>query len=203
MAEKKENFFTKKWNLLINIAIGLVVLVSKFAIAPAINAHILQDKADYEKLSIFILAGILGLLLIPCAYFKAKKHTVKWAVAAVLVLIGALITHNRYNSYYNHHIAWHEEAKTSVIIGDQYIDIAQKAIDEYRKENNGIEPSKDLVVSSFNYPNGLWTNNELGRVYGNIVALYLMQVILFSVFAFLVVQALYCLNSEQNLLTKQ
>src|SRR6187431_2955169 len=104
MAEKKESFFTKKWNLLTNAAIALVVLISKFAIPPAINAHILQDKADYEKLSIFILAGTLGLLLIPCTYFKTRKYTLKWAIVAVLVLIGALVTHSRYNVYYNDHI---------------------------------------------------------------------------------------------------
>jgi len=197
------NFFTKYWNVLTNIAIGLIVVISKFAIPPAINAHILQDKVDYEKLSIFVLSGILGLMLIPCTFFKAKKYTLKWATAALMILIAAYFTHRNYNSYYNIHTAWYQEAQTEVIVGDGFIPIAQKAIDAYKKTHDGKEPSKDIIVSSFNYPDGLWSKDEMGRVYENIVIRYLAQVILFSLFAFFVVQSLSCLNTTPKVISEK
>lgn len=196
MPDKKENFFSKYWNLLSNIAIGLIAVISGFAIPPKINAHILQDDINYEMMCKFVLAGILGLFLLLCNHFKAKKYTLKWAIASIVVLIVSLYIHGRYNSYYNSHTTLHEEAQTKVITGDHYLPVAVRAIDIYKSKHGGIEPAKKEIVSSLNYPEGIWSNNELGRVYGNIVILYMAQVILFSLFAFFVVQSIYCFTGK-------
>src|SRR5437879_5621234 len=107
-----------KWNSILQIALVIVLLISKFTIPPQFNNDLLQSQIDFISFANFLVAALLLLIIVPAQFFKQKKHTWFWWTGAVVFIIAGVFFYFRYNSNVNTWSVFDDDARSRVVIGN-------------------------------------------------------------------------------------
>lgn len=185
------------WNITVGLALVIVVFVSKFIVLPNISLDVAEGSIDYEALSKFIVAGILLLLLVPCAIYKKRKHAWKWWMAAAGCLVASLLMLFVYYETVNHSTAYNEYAKKRMVIGQTLQPDVQHVVDSLKRHVPVSQLSPAFLLDRLGQPKDIWNNREIEKNSQKIIITYLACLVFVASFIVCSIQAIYCTNNAK------
>ena len=192
------NFFQKNWNILIIAAGVIVTIVSKFAIPPKFTTHLIYSEVDYDSFAKFIVAGCIGLFLIPATFLKERKHVKLWSIVSVILFIAAFALQFVYFHLFDEKTVWEEDSQSRYVIGDTYKPEAKKQIDSFAVANPKIELTPSLLIAGMDGAENIWPQNEIVSNLRSIIFLFITTVIAYALFVMSLMQALYCASIKRS-----
>lgn len=185
------NPIKKNWETLVTSATWLIGITTSIIIIPN---EIRNGPVSIKELSIFVLAVIIGLSLILTNRFKQKSHQWVWSFVAILFLLFALITIQKYNTY----------ARTLICnCDDQKFIRGNEFLEENKIYLKGIDPKKCpfFCDSSFKrnnkvIPSLIWEFESIEANYNSLLLTYIGCLPLISLTIISISQAVNCAKSR-------
>lgn len=186
------NYLKSRWNLVLGIALAIAVIVTDFLVAPSFSVGMPIEKSNFSSLAKFVVAGLILLLLLPCAIFNERKHMWYWWGLAIAFFATGFILFFYYNSLQQEKTAYNEFSEEYVIIGETLTPLAQKAVDSVRTADGiDILPPSEMLAT-LGAPEDIWTREEIFSNAATLVRVYLVTLAAFTLFILFSIQAAYC-----------
>lgn len=185
-------FFKSRWNIVIGIALAIAVVVTDFLVAPSFSVGMPIERSNFSSLAKFVVAGLILLLLLPCAIYNERKHMWYWWSLAILFFSSGFLLFFYYNSLQQSKTAYNEFSGQYVIIGESLTPLAQRAVDSV-KSTDGIEiNSPSEMLATLGAPEDIWKKEEINSNAALLVRVYLFTLASFTLFILFSMQAAYC-----------
>ena len=197
------SFLKEKWNLLLEFAMAIMIVVSGFVEIPEPAAVALSSAADYEKYGRFIVAIILGLVLILCRIWNRRKNVWWWASATLFFLLAGMWLNNQYTLFkVQKTVDYTATTGQYVLKGDHlFPDMEAAWKNAAKSERRSISETEffDQKHGPFDGTGAttalmLWPKDEIIKNAVNMTLLYLTTVVLFSLAVICCIQGLFCIS---------
>ena len=191
------DYIKSRWNLVLGVSLSIVVVVTGFLVPPQFTSGMPISRSNFSSLAKFIVAGILLLVLVPCAIFNKRKHLWYWWAGAILLFAAAFFLFFHYQSDLDHKTAYDEYSDRQLIIGNTLTSLAQRAVDSV-KQADGLEGlSAGEMLATLGPPESIWPKQQIEDNARSLVITYLVTLSLFALFVLFAIQATYCSISER------
>jgi hypothetical protein len=171
----------KSWLTLTHGALWVGGILGNFLLPPPVGVSAADEKI-WLRLGQFIVAVVLGLVILAARRWNQPRHSLRWGAVALLALVIAVIAFFRYQQLT---LAWTANyAGDKVVVGAEFT----KQGRVYAEENPKI--STDELVFDFKGKTGdVWTQQSIDRRRLILAATYVICLPLFTICLIAVVQA--------------
>lgn len=192
-------FFNMKWNLILEVAVIITALSTRFTVPPSFEPQSLYDNQNYTSYSKFIVAGILGLSLVPCYFFNTRKFVWRWWSLAFIMLVAGIILNINYSNYKSRTVLDTGEFDYGRLVkGNNYLPEVRKLRETYKQSNGSYPTDKVLVAGFLGDHLQVWPKEKILYNTTSIIILYLGVLVCITLFIIFSIQALYCLDQPQK-----
>ena len=191
-------FQRRQWNLVLASGIIIFLSVSHIATPPTLGPEELVGSQQYENTARTITILLLALSVIPCYWFKLKKHSRWWWATALLLLLLAFSTYYCYQSFYKNYTINDKEFGYGILVkGNTYLQAIQQQRVEYSRQSNGSFPTDEqLIAGSMGQINRIWPQHEIIRNANLITGAYFLTVALLTLMIICTMQSIYCVTAK-------
>lgn len=189
----KRNFST-----ILQFSIWLLTIVCSFVFPPPIKFA--GDEESVLRFSQFIVAAVIGFLIIILRSYSQKKYKGMWWKIAVFLFLLSIVTFIYYVfKIENETVIYPMGSKNRIVIGNSYLSEVQKTVDR-----DGLKSPNEVLSQRAVNPNNMeelyqvWPKNEItkNRIY--IFILYVCSLTFFSLFVITLIQAIGFYNPQKT-----
>ena len=182
----------QRWKGLVSAASLPLSVAGTFLLPPAAND--VDDQKSILLFGRFLVAIVVGFLLILKSRWGQRQHTMVWIVvsgaAAVLVAL-CLYQYRHSTSHWTIKTLNGKEA-TRIVIGREPVAETMRACDDTLKEFGQALTNANRLTCVHGDPSQLWTPDSIWRNAAEITAWYFAGIILTAIAVVAVLQALHC-----------
>jgi hypothetical protein len=182
------NGLRRRWGLLAQGSLFILGVVGAFVLPPPIGGTGHENKI-WLRLAGFIVAILLGAMVLLSLRWGDRKSTSWWGIAAIVLLILSVAGFFIYQHMVDNYIC--QYFGRALVIGDEYTKQAQLHI----SQNHGITCS-GLLEDFVGNAEDVWTSESINRCRMSLSGAYLACVTLFSLCIMTMVQALYSISRK-------
>jgi len=191
------DFFRARWNILLNLSLSVVTLLTSFVIPPRISLVVIEGSISYTVWARFVVISVILVLTYPCMKFNKPKNGVYWWGAGLIILCLALIFYFDYNRFSDTKTAFFEETNRREVLGDHLLPFARVAVDSQKREAHLDTITPDRLLESLGRPPDIWPEYEIARNSVILSQKYLICILLFTLFLIVVIQSVYCISAKK------
>lgn len=171
------------WGLIAQCAIWVLSVVGTFVLSPPDTST--DDNKIYLALAKFVVAVLIGLTVILASRWYHRKHSLSWALAALIFLVLAVYSFDTYQRWVNSWTCEYDNHKR--ITGSVFTQQGQN----YVVMNPGIN-CKNLLLDFVGNNEDIWTKASIDERRLSLTRIYLLCIVLFTLCLLFIIQAVYC-----------
>jgi len=181
----------ENWDRLIQFASFVVAAIGAFVVFPPV--HGVSSQTGYEMLAKVVAAAAAGLIAVPANVFRAKNHTTKWWISAILFAILFFVC---VGSYLYHLSAWTCNYATGPVVVGSDSGLTQKGRDYFADDAGNVDtsskPCEDVVRDLAGQPEHFWTKESINQRWILLVGNYVVCFAFFSWMVVCISQSIFC-----------
>lgn len=191
------SFLKRYWNIITAFALAFVTLFSEVLIAPSVDKSTSIASVNLLTLSRILIVIITLVMLYPMSQLKARKHAMRWWVAAAVLLLLAVFLFFRYHRVYFVNTATDRLKERTVVIGNELLPSARPVYDSLMKINGSQKAVNGIMLEAYaDEPTDIWLPEGIQTNTIVILQYYLGAMILFYFVVLCAAQAIYCGSSS-------
>lgn len=175
----------KNWLLLLQIGVWLSNSICTFLVTPILYEY---ETAPFHNFIIFLSSAIIAVFLYPITKFSDKKYKSKWWLFSVLVLLLGVISFYYYSVNIDDNTVPYTNSKTVIGDSSHLLDSAKSQISRYEIKYGRPLTSKEIVYKAGGQTDHIWNNAYLTTLRYNIIELYTLSFLFFTIFIISVLQ---------------
>lgn len=179
----------RTWASLTKSGVWIAAVIGGFLLPPPVGADQFGE-ANWTRLAQFVIIVVVGLILVFTSKYKARKHTVGWALVAavsILVAVASLF------AYLNFAETWTTDYYGDrLVVGTELTELGK----EYVTANEGVS-TKTMVEDFAGRVDSIWARESIQRRQLVLGLVYLGALPAFTLAILSVVQALNCAKKRR------
>ena len=169
------------WAVLSQVAVWVVGIIGGFVLPPPIGlSH--EDEKIWQRLGVFVVTVLVGLLFIAARRWNKAKHFRAWAVAAGACLLLAVVAFLGYQALLSSRTCAYESQR--LVIGNVYTQQGRA----YAEKNPGIS-CHDLLDDFAGKADDVWTTDSINSNRLTMAEVYITCLPLFAICLMSILQA--------------
>jgi len=186
------SFLKEQWNLLLNLSLAIVVLLTKVVVPPNIDLNAAVGSVDKTALARFVVIIALLAALLPFSMLKQKKHAVFWWILALVFLLAGVTFYVSYIGFTERKTGYNEFSMKRQVIGDHLYRRVALSLDSIKAAEKLDTITADDIVGKLGAPTENYPPQEVTHNADKLVILFTVTILFAALFIACSIQAAYC-----------
>ncbi len=169
------------WALLSQVAVWVVGIIGGFVLPPPIGLS-REDEKIWQRLGVFVVTVLVGLLFIAARRWNKSRHFRGWAIAAGVWLLLAVVAFLGYQALLSSRTCAYGSQR--LVIGNVYTPQGRA----YAQKNSGIS-CHDLLEDFAGKADDIWTTDSINSSRMTMAEIYITCLPLFAICLMSILQA--------------